>query len=144
MSTDELLVKFRSNADGVVPVASIDRVIDAVLNLEKVRNVGTVMAQLSTPTATHRPARKMNRVLLQHFLEPNPHNHPALATPRESAGGPKMKCVLECPAHGLNFAWPGSYSPCNDARAGKRSPSTSTSKRLWATSSVVSSRGNAT
>ena len=36
MTTDELVLKFRSNADGIISAASIDSVVDGVLNLEKV------------------------------------------------------------------------------------------------------------
>jgi len=46
MTTDELVLKFRSNADGIIPAASIDAVVDAVLNLENVADFGTIMRHL--------------------------------------------------------------------------------------------------
>jgi 2-methylcitrate dehydratase PrpD len=46
MTTDELVLKFRSNADGIIPTASIDAVVDGVLNLEKVADFRTIMRQL--------------------------------------------------------------------------------------------------
>jgi hypothetical protein len=47
MTTDELVLKFRNNADGVISAASIDSVVDQVLNLEKVADFGAVMRQLA-------------------------------------------------------------------------------------------------
>jgi len=46
MSTAELVLKFRKNADGVIPTQSIDNVVDEVLNLERVADLGAVMRQL--------------------------------------------------------------------------------------------------
>lgn len=45
MTTDELVGKFRSFVDGLLPAASIDRAVDTVLNLEKVEDFGTVIRQ---------------------------------------------------------------------------------------------------
>jgi 2-methylcitrate dehydratase PrpD len=46
MTTDELVAKFRSNAEGIIPAASIDSVVDGVLNLEKVGDFASIMRQL--------------------------------------------------------------------------------------------------
>lgn len=43
MSTDELAAKFRANAEGVISAAQAARIIDAVLNLERVTDIGVVM-----------------------------------------------------------------------------------------------------
>lgn len=47
MSTDELVAKFRGFVDGLVPAATLDRVVDAVLHLEQVADFGDVMRQLT-------------------------------------------------------------------------------------------------
>ena len=47
MTTDELVLKFRNNADGIIPAANIDRVVDGVLHLEKVENFGAIMGLLA-------------------------------------------------------------------------------------------------
>ncbi|WP_346011878.1 MmgE/PrpD family protein [Streptomyces sp. SID3343] len=44
MTTDELVTKFRGHAEGVLPDANIDRVVDAVLDLETVGDFGEVMS----------------------------------------------------------------------------------------------------
>ncbi|HSV79421.1 MAG TPA: MmgE/PrpD family protein [Ramlibacter sp.] len=46
MSTEELVRKFRSYVDGLVPAATIDSVTDSVLNLEKVSDFAAVMRSL--------------------------------------------------------------------------------------------------
>lgn len=43
MTTEELAQKFRVNAEGVLPAAQTERLIDAVLNLERVADFGAVM-----------------------------------------------------------------------------------------------------
>lgn len=45
MTTDELVGKFRTFVDGLLPAAAIDRAVDTVLNLEKVEDFGTVIRQ---------------------------------------------------------------------------------------------------
>jgi 2-methylcitrate dehydratase PrpD len=47
MTTDELVRKFRHNAQGVIPAGNVDSVVDAVLNLETVSDIGSVMSLLS-------------------------------------------------------------------------------------------------
>lgn len=47
MTTEELVLKFRSNAEGIISAASIDSVVDQVLNLEKVADFAAVMRQLT-------------------------------------------------------------------------------------------------
>lgn len=46
MTTEELVLKFRSFVDGIIPAASIDSVVDQVLNLEQVTDFGAIMRQL--------------------------------------------------------------------------------------------------
>jgi len=46
LSTDDLVRKFRSFVSGIIPEKTTDSVVDAILNLEKVGDVGTVMRQL--------------------------------------------------------------------------------------------------
>jgi 2-methylcitrate dehydratase PrpD len=43
MSNDELEAKFRHNADGVIPAANIDALVEQVWNLEQVRDLATLM-----------------------------------------------------------------------------------------------------
>jgi 2-methylcitrate dehydratase PrpD len=50
MTTDELVAKFRHNAQGAIPPGRVDRVVDTVLNLETVDDFGTVMSLLSNKT----------------------------------------------------------------------------------------------
>jgi hypothetical protein len=45
MTTDELIGKFRTFVDGLLPAAAIDRAVDTVLNLENVDDFGTVIRQ---------------------------------------------------------------------------------------------------
>ncbi|UTV59843.1 MmgE/PrpD family protein [Burkholderia arboris] len=45
MTTDELVNKFRTFVDGLLPVSTVERVVDSVLNLEKVEDFGTVIRQ---------------------------------------------------------------------------------------------------
>ncbi|MES2484132.1 MAG: MmgE/PrpD family protein [Pseudomonadota bacterium] len=52
MTTDELVDKFRRFVDGILPAAFIDRVLDAVLNLERVEDFGQVMRLLSPAPGT--------------------------------------------------------------------------------------------
>jgi 2-methylcitrate dehydratase PrpD len=46
MSTEELVRKFRTFVDGILPVAVIDKVVDRVLHLEEVDDFGSIMRQL--------------------------------------------------------------------------------------------------
>jgi 2-methylcitrate dehydratase PrpD len=46
MTTDELVAKFRSYVDGLVPAATVDNVIDSVLHLETVPDFAAVMRKL--------------------------------------------------------------------------------------------------
>lgn len=46
MTTDELVRKFRTFVDGVLPAATIDKVVDGVLHLEEVEDFGTIMREL--------------------------------------------------------------------------------------------------
>jgi 2-methylcitrate dehydratase PrpD len=48
MTNDELVAKFRINAEGVIPQDRIDSVIDAVLTLEESDDISQIMRQLST------------------------------------------------------------------------------------------------
>ncbi|GAO24156.1 mmge/prpd family protein [Alicycliphilus sp. B1] len=43
MTNDELAAKFRAFVDGLLPAATIEQVIDSVLNLERVEDFGAVM-----------------------------------------------------------------------------------------------------
>lgn len=45
MTNDELVAKFRTNAEGVIPESNMDRIVEAVLNLETIDDIGTVMKQ---------------------------------------------------------------------------------------------------
>ena len=47
MTTDELVLKFRSNASGAISPARIDSVVDQVLHLEQVADFGVIMRQLA-------------------------------------------------------------------------------------------------
>ena len=51
MTTDELVAKFRMNAEGVIPAGKADTVVDAVLNLETVSDISVIMKQLSSASA---------------------------------------------------------------------------------------------
>lgn len=57
MTRDELVVKFRHNAGGVIPAAAIDSVVDAVLSLESVGDIGAIMRRLSK-SASLKPVRQ--------------------------------------------------------------------------------------
>jgi 2-methylcitrate dehydratase PrpD len=48
LTNEELIAKFRHNADGVIPAANIDAIVDAVMNLERVGDIGALM-RLNTP-----------------------------------------------------------------------------------------------
>jgi 2-methylcitrate dehydratase PrpD len=50
MTTDELVAKFRHNAEGIVPADKVDGVVEAILDLDTVSNVGTIMSRLSDTT----------------------------------------------------------------------------------------------
>ena len=50
MTTDELVGKFRTFVDGLLPAATVDRVVDSVLNLEQVDDFGTVIHQFVRST----------------------------------------------------------------------------------------------
>lgn len=52
MTTDELVAKFRRNAEGVISDAKLSGVIDALLNLERVDDIGAVMRQISGASTT--------------------------------------------------------------------------------------------
>jgi hypothetical protein len=43
LTTDELVAKFCHNAEGVIPRRNIDGIVNAVLHLETIADVGTVM-----------------------------------------------------------------------------------------------------
>ncbi|KAB0641629.1 2-methylcitrate dehydratase [Burkholderia stagnalis] len=45
MTTDELVGKFRTFVDALLPAATVDRIVDSVLNLEHVDDFGTVIRQ---------------------------------------------------------------------------------------------------
>jgi len=47
MTTEELVRKFRTFVDGILPGAAIDQVVDSVLHLERVDDFGTVMRLLA-------------------------------------------------------------------------------------------------
>lgn len=49
MTTDELVLKFRKNAEGVLPKANVDGVLHALLGLESVTDINTVTALLRKP-----------------------------------------------------------------------------------------------
>ena len=49
MTTDELVLKFRNNAEGIIPAANIDSVVDGVLHLDKVQDFRAIMRQLARP-----------------------------------------------------------------------------------------------
>ncbi|MFE7423516.1 MmgE/PrpD family protein [Rhodococcus sp. NPDC057529] len=53
MTTEELIAKFHSNADGVITQSDVKRVVDAVLNLDAVTDIGTIM-DLLTPAVAPR------------------------------------------------------------------------------------------
>lgn len=57
MTNDELVQKFRHGADGVLSPASIDSIVDAVLDLENAPDIGTIMSM-----AGRSPARGRERV----------------------------------------------------------------------------------
>jgi len=46
MTTDELVGKFRRNAEGMIAAERLDTVVDTILNLEKVRDFASVMRQM--------------------------------------------------------------------------------------------------
>jgi hypothetical protein len=52
MAPDELVLKFRNNAQGVIPERNIDAAVEAVLNLESVADIGTVMGLFSVQRDT--------------------------------------------------------------------------------------------
>lgn len=49
MSTEELVRKFRTFVDGILPVATIDHVVDSVLHVEQIEDFSAVMRQLVRP-----------------------------------------------------------------------------------------------
>lgn len=57
MTTDELVLKFRTNAGGVLPETQIDDVIESMLNLETVDDISTLMRQLSKSPAAQSAVR---------------------------------------------------------------------------------------
>jgi 2-methylcitrate dehydratase PrpD len=50
MTTEELVLKFRHNADGMVAPARLDSVVDALLNLDKVGDIASLMRQMDLPS----------------------------------------------------------------------------------------------
>jgi 2-methylcitrate dehydratase PrpD len=54
MSTEELVRKFRSFVDGLVPVGTVDHIVDSVLNLEHVADFGDVMRSLAVAESIQR------------------------------------------------------------------------------------------
>lgn len=46
MTDEELVAKFSYNAEGIIPAAGIDRVVSAVMDLENVADIGTLMSQV--------------------------------------------------------------------------------------------------
>jgi len=55
MTNDELVAKFRGNAEGVLDTASIDEVVSLILNMEQVDDFSTVMRLLA-------PSRQASQV----------------------------------------------------------------------------------
>ena len=53
MTNDELIAKFRSNAQGVISTRNADGIVDAVFAIESLHDVGALMA-LTAPDATPR------------------------------------------------------------------------------------------
>lgn len=49
MTTDELVQKFRHNAEGMIAASKLDAVVDSLLNLEKVSDIAGVMRQMGRP-----------------------------------------------------------------------------------------------
>jgi 2-methylcitrate dehydratase PrpD len=49
MTTDELVLKFRQNAEGVLPEAKVNSLINALLNLESVEDINSVTALMRKP-----------------------------------------------------------------------------------------------
>jgi 2-methylcitrate dehydratase PrpD len=43
MTTEEIIIKFRVNADGVLPAGQIDDIVDGILHLEKIDDVRTLL-----------------------------------------------------------------------------------------------------
>ncbi|RJG03257.1 MmgE/PrpD family protein [Noviherbaspirillum sedimenti] len=54
MTTDEIIQKFRSNANGVISPENIEGIIHSVMNLESIANVGTMMRMVGTTAAITR------------------------------------------------------------------------------------------
>jgi 2-methylcitrate dehydratase PrpD len=52
MTTDELVAKFRHNAEGIVADDQVDGLVEAILDLETVSDVGTIMSRLAATTNT--------------------------------------------------------------------------------------------
>lgn len=50
MTTAELVTKFRANATGIIPDADVEELVDSVLDLEAVEDIGALMGRLR-PTA---------------------------------------------------------------------------------------------
>lgn len=50
LSQEELVAKFRHNADGVIAVGQIDRLVDGILDLENCPDVGSLMASAAAVT----------------------------------------------------------------------------------------------
>jgi hypothetical protein len=55
MTTEEVVAKFRHNATGVLTEAATDRVVDAVLNLESVTDVATLLPLTAASAAPPKP-----------------------------------------------------------------------------------------
>lgn len=57
MTDEQLVAKFQANALEVLDPTSVDRIVDTVMNLERVDDIRTVMAQLVPSAAHHRETR---------------------------------------------------------------------------------------
>ncbi|MFG2657332.1 MmgE/PrpD family protein [Streptomyces sp. NPDC048425] len=57
MTNDELVAKFHRHAEGVIAATDIDSVVDAVLNPEKVDDLGTIMSRLGKADGSRMPAQ---------------------------------------------------------------------------------------
>ena len=56
MTTDELIAKFRHNAEHILPATQVDSALEAILNLEAVSDVAEIMSQLGVASTKPRQA----------------------------------------------------------------------------------------
>lgn len=56
MTNEELIAKFRHNAEGVIAPAAAERFVEMVMGLEQVADIGTAMRLLAVPAALARAA----------------------------------------------------------------------------------------